>query len=71
MLASKWKTSVKEIANSEKAYQELSDALDNESVRKWEAEEREALAQGGDAMAIYGVRLEEGAIYTIPRYIHI
>ncbi len=71
MLASKWKTSVKEIANSEKAYQELSDALDDESVCKWEAEEREALAQGGDAMAIYGVRLEEGAIYTIPRYIHI
>lgn len=60
MLTGKWKTSVKQVESAKTEFKELSDALDEDLRIQWATEEKEALAEGGDAMAVYGVRLEEG-----------
>lgn len=62
MLVRKWETCKTEVVNSKSAFEELSANLDEHLLQKWAVEERSALDQGGDAMAVYGVRLEEGQI---------
>ena len=62
MLVRKWETCKKELVNSRVGFEELSNSLDKNNLDTWAAEERSALDQGGDALAIYGVRLEEGEL---------
>lgn len=59
-LEAKWKTSVTEVENSRKAFLELTEALDAQKRQQWEDEEQDALQEGGDALSVYGVRLQEG-----------
>lgn len=70
-LRKKWAISVLEFKKTKDAYNELTEALDDNSRQQWEEEEEEALAEGGDALSVYGVRLKEGQLYSflhLPSY---
>lgn len=45
--------------------EELSQRLTSEVMEQWTREERQALLEGGDALSVYGVRLEEGKIFQL------
>ncbi len=64
MLETKWKSSVSQLENTKKAFEDLTNAVDDESKQEWAEEEQIALEEGGDALSVYGVRLQEG-LYKI------
>ncbi len=41
-------------------FEDLSGRLTDATMKRWEEEEQEALEEGGDALAVYGVRQAEG-----------
>ena len=68
-LQAKWKTCLVELESTKKAFDDLSAALSNDAQQKWEEEERTALSEGGEALSVYGVRLEEGNWSTLGFYL--
>ena len=60
MLKEKWKKSVVGVRDTKAAFEDLCLQLSTETMEDWEDEESEALNQGGDALSVYGVRIEEG-----------
>ena len=56
----KWKKAEKEERQTREAFDQLGERLPPDLKIKWKEEEQYALEQGGDHMAVYGVKLEEG-----------
>ena len=50
------------------SYCELSSRLAEKDTKIWEEEETEALQKGGDALAIYGVKHDEGMYFLFPQW---
>ncbi len=59
-MAGKWNKAKEEVQKTEEAFEDLSGRLTDATMKRWEEEEQEALEEGGDALAVYGVRLAEG-----------
>ncbi len=62
MLVTKWKSSVSQLENTKKAFEDLTNAVDDESKQEWVEEEQIALEEGGDALSVYGVNCKKVCI---------
>jgi hypothetical protein len=55
------------LKDTSEAYFELSAALDGKLVESWQKDEEKAQVERGEALRIYGVRLEQGKT-LLPAY---
>jgi hypothetical protein len=60
VLAKKFKRATHSLAESELAFQGLTQSLSHENILDWQRQEQEALSQRGDALKIYEVQVEKG-----------
>lgn len=60
MLATKMKRAKVGLAETKKAFDELSSSITEENRTKWSIEEAKALMEGGSALSVYSVQLQKG-----------
>jgi hypothetical protein len=61
-IATKWKRAQDGIKETETAYEELTDRLDNDWIEKWTRQEREAMQNRGEDLKIYVVASEKSKV---------